>query len=197
MSRQEEKLILPEPLKVKPSIAKYLDKLEINNSSNVFAKGFIDNKTGYFYFGYQIGGNWWGSDEDKEKKKRFLLKPGFRGSGWNDIGIETTYKPEFFYTIKVLPQGKYYFSRIQALGMDRFLYKKDSMYYFDVKAGYVNYLGDFYLSSPERSIGFWDDSYTLNTLLLDKSKQAKDFITKFHPEIKLPFITNLILRKKK
>jgi hypothetical protein len=28
MSRQEEKLILPEPLKVKPSIAKYLDKLE-------------------------------------------------------------------------------------------------------------------------------------------------------------------------
>jgi hypothetical protein len=28
MSRQEEKIILPEPLKVKPSIAKYLDKLE-------------------------------------------------------------------------------------------------------------------------------------------------------------------------
>ena len=28
MSSQEEKLILPEPLKVKPSIAKYLDKLE-------------------------------------------------------------------------------------------------------------------------------------------------------------------------
>ena len=28
MSTQEEKLILPDPLKVKPSIAKYLDKLE-------------------------------------------------------------------------------------------------------------------------------------------------------------------------
>jgi hypothetical protein len=28
MSIEEEKLILPEPLKVKPSIAKYLDKLE-------------------------------------------------------------------------------------------------------------------------------------------------------------------------
>ena len=27
-SQEEEKLILPEPLKVKPSIAKYLDKLE-------------------------------------------------------------------------------------------------------------------------------------------------------------------------
>ena len=48
MSRQEEKLILPEPLKVKPSIAKYLDKLE-EDGKTIWAFGGTDIIENIFY----------------------------------------------------------------------------------------------------------------------------------------------------
>jgi hypothetical protein len=48
MSRQEEKLILPEPLKVKPSIAKYLDKLE-EDGKTIWAFGGTDIVENIFY----------------------------------------------------------------------------------------------------------------------------------------------------
>ena len=48
MSRHEEKLILPEPLKVKPSIAKYLDKLE-EDGKTIWAFGGTDIVENIFY----------------------------------------------------------------------------------------------------------------------------------------------------
>ena len=48
MSRQEEKLILPEPLKVKPSISRYLDKLE-EDGKTIWAFGGTDIIENIFY----------------------------------------------------------------------------------------------------------------------------------------------------
>jgi hypothetical protein len=154
------------------------------DTSSVFAKKAIEDKHGVFYFGYQIGGNEWGQAEGEDKKNRFTIRDG----GKDVIG---TKMPEFFYTIKMLPEGEYYFARIDAGGYIGYYNIDNTPFRFYVKPGYINYLGDFFVFSPSKD-GFWSNTYSSSTKLLNKSQQAERFMKEYHPEINLPFTTNLI-----
>ena len=165
------------------------------DESAFYAKKYAEDKSGVFYFGYQIGGNSWGSDEAKEKEKRFEKTPRKAGGiSSGTLFTMATYYPEFFYTVKMLLEGDYYVSRIQAGGYDRYYNQKETPYHFSVKAGHINYLGDLYLSNPKRDEGFFSNTYSLNVNLLDESNEVRVFLVKYHPEINLPFAVNLIQR---
>lgn len=151
---------------------------------------FLDN-------GYLIGGTIYGSKEGKEKEKLFSKTPRV---------VEVlnpklpTFKPEYFYTLKMLPEGEYYISiiRFRSSKGDSYLesifHKEDSLYHFTVKAGKINYLGDFYLASPIKDEGYFS-KYNLDTLILNESDRAKAFMENYHSDIKLPFATNLMQKK--
>jgi len=159
-------------------------KLGEYDTASVFAKKVKEDKHGVFYFGYQIGGNEWGQAEGKEKKNRFTIREG------NEDLIGTKL-PEFFYTVKMLPEGEYYFARIDSGGYIGYYNLDDTPFKFNVKPGCINYAGDFFIFSPEKN-GFWSSTYSLSTKLFNKSHQAEEFMRKYHPEINLPFTTNLI-----
>jgi hypothetical protein len=162
-------------------------ELSATNNVDVNAKDVLGKETGLYYMGYQVGGTWSYSDEDKNKQKLFTLTPKV-------IYVKSaTFKPEYFYTIKMLPAGEYYVSRIIASCNHRGCLqqeynKDDSPYIFSVKANAVNYIGDVYFSAPHKTGSFFSNKYSLSTELLNKSEKAKAFMQKYHPEINLPFI---------
>ncbi len=94
------------------------------------------------------------------------------------------YYPEFFYSVKMLPEGEYYISYIRYYRgyysgslVQSFNYK-NSVYRFYVKANKINYLGDLYFMSPSESNGFFSGTYTIQQTLLDISDKAKLFVAK-------------------
>lgn len=166
-----------------------------SNDVDIFAKEISGKEDGFFYVGYHVGGNWSHTDEAKEKEKIFTITP--RVAEFLD-SREATFKPEYFYTLKMLPEGEYYISGISlpchyhGSCFKKDFNKKESPCHFTVKSGYINYIGDFYFSSPKKDGGFFSNTYTLGTSVLNRSNQAKEFLIKYHPELNLPFLTNLV-----
>lgn len=173
-------------LQGEPSLAR-----EISNEAHVYAKGDVGTVDEFnsLQLGYQIGGVRWHTDDEKERKKLF-------GGNYirNIVNIEvpTTFKPEYFYTITMLPVGDYYISAVTfnfhyKSHLEQRYDRKDSQYRFSVKAGQVNYLGDLYFLSPQSS-GFIFRTHSANVALRNEFTKAKAFIKKFHPELDLPVV---------
>lgn len=68
---------------------------------------------------------------------------------------------------------------------------KDSPFAYTVELGQVNYIGEVYYMSP-KSASFWLSKYNVDMLLINDFGCAKKFMETYHPEIKLPFIANLL-----
>ena len=171
--------------------------LDSSNEAYVFAKDSgSKQKYDYSWNGYQIGGAWSYKSDWEEKRKKFIMQKG--KMGWTQAGaVPEILMPEYFYTIKMMPEGRYYFSRtIFDFDYRRYLEQEfglnDSPFAFTVRSGHINYLGDLYFLSPEKQ-GFWGSKYSAGVVRLNKSHQAEEFMRKYHPEINLPFMTNLII----
>lgn len=162
-------------------------KLDSSSDVFIFAKNPLENK----YLGYMVGGSWPYESEWEEKKKRFTIQKFVMG--WSK-SVPEILMPEYFYTVKMLAEGDYYFSSISFARFRREFDEKERAYNFHVKAGKINYLGDLYFAAPKiETVNFWTESeYSTEITFLNKSAEASEFMHKYHPEIKLPFITNLI-----
>ena len=161
------------------------------NRVDIFAKNPLEDK----FFGYKISGDFPYPDEWDKKKDKLILQKGVYG--WFESTQEIL-MPEYFYTIRMLPEGEYYFSHTAFdFHYDRYLEQrydqKDSPYKFYVQAGKINYLGDLYFMSPERTSFFFSE-YNAVIALLSRAPEAKAFMKNYYPEINLPFITNIIKR---
>jgi hypothetical protein len=136
--------------------------------------------------GYQIGGI-------RYQERKSLLKIYAAGDS-NSV------KPEYFYTLTMLPIGDYYVSSVSFdfNNDQRFLQslynQKDSPYHFVVKSGQITYLGDLYFLSPVLvDSGFFSAStYNAKILLLNELDKAKSYIKKFHPQLNFPVVDSLI-----
>lgn len=129
-----------------------------------------------------------------QQEKLFTKTPrvvGIFDSKW------PTFYPQYFYTLKMLPEGEYristmWFSDFKGGTFSITYDKKETSYTFTVKSGQINYLGDFYISSPKEKGGFFSTDYSFDTLILDESDQAKVFMKLYHSDIKLPFVANIL-----
>lgn len=170
-------------------------KLSGSNEAYVLAKDSSKKqKYDYSWNGYQIGGAWSYKSDWEEKHKRFTVQKGQIGL-WDST--PEILMPEYFYTVKMLPEGRYYFSRAMFDFRDQGYLEQnfdlsESPFSFTVRSGHINYLGDLYFLSPEKQ-GFWGSKYNAGIALLDKSHQAEEFMNKYYPDINLPFMTNLII----
>ena len=107
-------------------------------------------------------------------------------------------KPEYFYGVRMLPEGRYYFKSIYTTPGHKEYKETEKVNYFDVKAGEVNYIGDYYwMNSVKYDINFKDAlmSQTRGSVeikLCDRFDEAKQFFQKHYSHVKLPIKKNLL-----
>ncbi|MBY0580683.1 MAG: hypothetical protein K2P53_03250 [Rickettsiales bacterium] len=106
--------------------------------------------------------------------------------------------PEYFYGVRMLPEGKYYFKYVWSTAGDRDYKETEKVNYFDVKAGEVTYIGDYYwMNSVKYDSNFKDAlmSRTRSSVeikLCDRFDEAKQFFQKYYSHVKLPIKKNLL-----
>ena len=106
--------------------------------------------------------------------------------------------PEYYYSVKMLPEGRYYFESIYGSPGHRDYKKTEKVNYFDVKAGEVNYIGDYYwMNSVKYDSNFKDAlmSQTRGSVeikLCDRFDEAKQIFQKYYSHVKLPIKKNLL-----
>jgi hypothetical protein len=166
-------------------------KLYDSNTMSVSAKNTLDNK---YLDGFPIGTDF-NTKAGEEKKRLFTIEPG--KAGFFEV-IPAIFKSDYFYTITMLKAGNYYISSISFYD-DGNIFNQDfdrvaNTYQFSVKTGQINYLGDLYYVNPRWNGKFFSSKYNISSVLLDKSNEARIFMKQFHPQINLPFTTNLIRR---
>lgn len=170
------------------------ENIKLSESNDLYVSVMPSTK----YDLYLIGGTSYGSKNAEEKEKLFTKTP--RVVEFLNPKSPTFY-PQYFYTLKMLPEGEYYINKIQFTSpkgksyLESSYSKKDSPYYFTVRSGQINYLGDLYLSSPMKNGGFFSKEYNLGSMLLNESDKAEAFMKIHHSDIQLPFTTNLIQRR--
>lgn len=138
----------------------------------------------------------WNAPEKKLLDSLFTEKPP---TFWGGLR-SAVFKPEYFYGVVILPEGKYYFNGLVHYEANERFSKEftngENGPYFLVKAGYVNYIGDLCLTSLSfvKSLGFFSNKseYKSSFEICDRYKDAHDFFKKSYPEVDLPFIKNLI-----
>lgn len=134
-------------------------------------------------------------DGIKIEDKIFSSKSSQEKGGFGFMS-PSTYTLEYFYGLTMLPEGKYYIADLFAKTASIeyiFNYKHENQfYYFEVKAGYVNYLGDFYISSPKHVGGIFSSKNQHIFKIIDKPEQAQNFFKKYYGNINLPFTQSLI-----
>jgi hypothetical protein len=142
----------------------------------------------------------WRNDASMSK---FIIRPTEKRGAFTPP-IPAVLKPEYFYSVGMLPEGEYFISRIICPLESGALLRKDYQkyerkYYFHIKAGHVNYLGDFYLIEPGAENGtgglFTSPTYSMGVVVDNKYQTAKAFLKEFHPEIRLPVINSLLQMK--
>src|SRR5690606_13624188 len=109
----------------------------------------------------------------------------------------------FYYNVGMLPEGRYYIDSYRHSFEWNSWYEKrftkdEKKYYFDIKAGQVNYLGDLYMAHTGRTEGGFlttKKHYTQH-MLANKIGFAKDYMKDYYPSIKWPFRTALIKMEK-
>jgi hypothetical protein len=173
--------------------------LSEGNRASIYAKESSEEIGVLTHYGYQIGGN--GVAYCNIKPKNFVIsKTDYGFLGKND---EYIVKPEWFYSLRMLPEGEYFLSNIafdfysRGFSDSRHLYKifdnkHQSPLTFVVKAGKINYLGDIYFSSPELKHGnlLSRDSYKAGIAIKNENIKAKAFMSKYYPDIDFPFAEN-------
>lgn len=114
----------------------------------------------------------------------------------------TSFKPEAFYGITMMPAGDYFIRCIlldmhYVMGSLNYLSLNDAnKYHFHVTAGRINYIGDLYVSHAafmKTGGPFSWDKYSAPVRIYDRYLDAQSFMRKFYPEINLPFIKNIII----
>ncbi|WP_236869649.1 hypothetical protein [Candidatus Bandiella numerosa] len=106
--------------------------------------------------------------------------------------------PEYFYGVRVMPEGRYYFRNIRCSIGRRDYKETEEVNYFDVKAGEVTYIGDYYwMNSVKFDRNFKDRlmSQTRGSVeikLCDRFDEAKQFFQKYYSHVKLPIKKNLL-----
>jgi len=108
----------------------------------------------------------------------------------------TKYNPNYFYSIKMLPEGDYYVNivRIYYKGssyLEQKFDNKNSPMHFTVKANQVNYLGDLFFFDAKK-VSTLLPSYKLETKLFNQSFSAQNYIKHYHPEVSLIFSNSLM-----
>ena len=101
----------------------------------------------------------------------------------NEPGIKKSYYlSEFFYNIKLLPEGKYYFYLNN--------YRTDqNLHYVYVKQGEVNYIGDYYLINSKKNYNKINSPLkhkpenTIDIVLCDRFSEAKKYFKKYDSNI--------------
>lgn len=109
-------------------------------------------------------------------------------------------RPEYFYNVEMLPEGRYYISSIAKYHTGNAYYLKKKFTKnegpsFYIKAGKINYLGDLYHSSLllVKPGGFFSNgTYCTSFRVCDRNQDAQAFLKKFYPEINLPFTKSLL-----
>ncbi len=143
--------------------------------------------------GYMISG-WHVSSNCKNiKEANFVVTPEYKYFvGYTPAIV----KSEAFYRFIMLPEGEYYINSAELfLHHGKFIRstyknKQQSPLSFVVKAGKTNYIGDLYFVSPKiKDKNFFTaDTYTYKLLIVDKKDKAKDFMSKYYPNIDFPFV---------
>ena len=106
--------------------------------------------------------------------------------------------PEYFYGVRMLPEGRYYFESVYGTPGSRDYKETEEVNYFDVKAGEVTYIGDYYwMNNVEFDRNFKDSlmSQTRGSVeikLCDRFDEAKQFFQKYYSHVKLPIKKNLL-----
>ena len=72
--------------------------------------------------------------------------------------------PEYYYGVRMLPEGRYYFESIYGTPGHKDYKETEEVNYFDVKAGEVTYIGDYYwMNNVEFDRNFKDRLMSQNT----------------------------------
>ena len=111
----------------------------------------------------------------------------------------TITNPNYFYAVKMLPQGHYYISTIRIYHRgSSYLYQSfdnlNSPINFSVRANEINYLGDLFFSGRKK-VSHVLTAYKVKINLFDKAAEAQSFIRHYRPEINLRFESNLMHNK--
>ena len=152
------------------------------------------NKGGYFEY---ITGN-----PDSDIVSQFKTKAPSYLEGFADF-ISFNQKPimtmpEYYYGVRMLPEGRYYFKTIYGSPGHRDYKETEEVNYFDVKAGEVTYIGDYYwMNNVKFDRNFKDHlmSQTRGSVeikLCDRFDEAKQFFQKYYSHVKLPIKKNLL-----
>ena len=106
--------------------------------------------------------------------------------------------PEYYYGVRMLPEGRYYFEYVWSTAGDRDYKETEKVNYFDVKASEVTYIGDYYwMNNVKFDRNFKDHlmSQTRGSVeikLCDRFDEAKQFFQKYYSHVKLPIKKNLL-----
>ena len=107
-------------------------------------------------------------------------------------------KPEYFYGIRILPEGRYYFNSVSSTAGRRDYKETEKVNYFDVKAGEITYIGDYYWMNNVKYDSNFKDALMNRTRgsveikLCDRFDEAKQFFQKYYSHVKLPIKKNLL-----
>ncbi len=148
---------------------------------------------------------------ENNKKEEYIISPTMTEESpeHQKLFITTSYNekdekvisinPDYFYAVKMLPEGNYYVNSIiihkGIIRLEQNFDIKNSPISFSVKANKINYLGDLFLFAPEK-VSTMLPAYKLKTKLFNKETETQDFLRQYHPKIDLLFYNNLINNKK-
>ena len=100
-------------------------------------------------------------------------------------------KAEYFYGVRMMPEGRYYFKMVLSTVGHRDYKETEEVNYFDVKAGEVTYIGDYYwMNNVKFDRNFKDRLMTqtrgsVEMKLCDRFDEAKQFFQKYYSHVKL------------
>lgn len=138
---------------------------------------------------------------------KFIITPAkFTGGIFNELAKDAVVRPEYFYSVGTLPEGEYFIQGIRCSGcgrafgssLQRVFKENEDKYYFYIKAGHINYIGDFYWAEPklERYGFFMPTEYNLSCKVYDKSREAETFLKDFFQDIDLPYTKSILQYRK-
>jgi hypothetical protein len=138
-------------------------------------------------------GNKSNAPEDSNYKNFAYTVPSEVDTGFWGKPVQSL-KPQYFYDLIALKPGKYFISRLYAfsnklfVGLELMYKEEDKRFYFEVKPGVVNYLGDLYWINAKRTDGLFSNGVKGYTALLDYSNDAEKFLNQYYPNVKLKFV---------
>jgi hypothetical protein len=166
-----------------------LKSIEWNNSLDIKVR---PGRYGYYYISRE--------PINEEQAIEFVDKAPsfFEYASYLSKGKIRLATPEYFYGIRILPEGRYYFNSVSSTAGRRDYKETEEVNYFDVKAGEVTYIGDYYwMNNVEFDRNFKDRlmSQTRGSVemkLCDRFDEAKQFFQKYYSHVKLPIKKNLL-----